>query len=52
MTFFLYFRFAKNDGPGRLDLRNFDLNNLVEEKMYIKPSGEIQIANGYRNKYK
>ena len=46
MKFFLYFRFAQNDGPGRLDLRNFDLNNLVEEKMYIKPSGEIQIANG------
>ena len=44
---FIIFRLPQSGGMGNIDLRNFNLDGLVEEKMYIKPSGELQIANGW-----
>ena len=41
-----FFRLQQNGKSRNIDLRNFNLDDLVEEKMYIKPSGELQLANG------
>ena len=43
----LFFRLQQNGKSRNIDLRNFNLDDLVEEKMYIKPSGELQLANGW-----
>ena len=32
--------------PGNIDLKQFNLNNFVEEKMYVKPPNDLQLANG------
>ena len=39
MTFILY-------RPGNIGLNQFNLNNFVEEKMYVTPPNDLQLANG------
>ena len=38
--FFILYR------PRNIDVNQFNLNNFVEEKMYVKPPNDLQLANG------
>ena len=39
-VFFILYR------PRNIDVNQFNLNNFVEEKMYVKPPNDLQLANG------
>ena len=32
--------------PRNIDPNQFNLNNFVEEKMFVKPPNDLQLANG------